>query len=777
MAVNLSPVGGVAAQFFTNSGAVLTGGKIFTYAAGTTTPAATYTTSQGNVPWTNPIVLDAAGRVPSGGEIWLTDGIIYKFVLKDANDVLIATYDNISGINSNFVAFVNQQEIITATAGQTVFNLGISYQPATNSLSVFVDGVNQYGPGAQYSYVETDSNTVTFNAGLHVGAEVKFTTTQQQSAGAVDAQQVTYDPPFTGSVATTVQDKLAQTVSLTDFGGAAGSGDNTAAMNAAADYLNSIGGGIILIPYPGEWRMNWVCLYDNITVQGVGGRGEFNEDCIRPYTIASPAITFGDGNSIIRYCGLDNVHISGVAVAGAGAPGVTQYAANANQGLLFRGGVVNFTANRVLVYNGKRSVSIEPSATQPVTGIRFNNGTIRNDITDNNLSRAIYSLRLADPGYNTDNKFILTKVNKPGDGYAAEVDGTITGIAFEVYQSYWDIKPAWGILLKGGSGLVCDDLQLDPGVNGAIIMEADSDGDVGRFITGVMRHGGQKFKFPSYTVDIPAEADTFAYKARLPNAHLGLQTFWGLANDPYNTTTQLVATPGVGGSLRFENADLIVNDEILVRGGNVSNSMLLSAVTTGGGAYMEALGTNQNVRLLASGTGDIVLESTSSARPNSDGVASLGTAGFRWSAVWAVNGTIQTSDENFKQQIGPVDAAVLRAWGKVNYCQYKFNDAVEKKGDKARWHIGVIAQRIQEAFESEGVDPFAYGILCYDEWDDEYEDVREAYTTIEQATGQELTQYRFTGEKRLIRAAGRQLGVRYDEALALECAYLRSKLA
>jgi parallel beta-helix repeat protein len=249
MAVNLSPVGGVAAQFFTNSGAVLTGGKLYTYAAGTTTPQAAYTTSQGNVPWTNPIVLDAAGRVPSGGEIWLTDGLIYKFVLKDSNDVLIATYDNITGINSNAVAYTNQQEIVTATAGQTVFNLGISYQPGTNSLSVFVDGVNQYGPGAQYSYVETDSTTVTFNAGLHVGAEVKFTTTQQQGAGAVDAEQVSYTPPFVDSVPTNVEAKLAQTVSVKDFG-AVGNGidDDTDAVQAALNYIGSIGGGEVIIP-------------------------------------------------------------------------------------------------------------------------------------------------------------------------------------------------------------------------------------------------------------------------------------------------------------------------------------------------------------------------------------------------------------------------------------------------------------------------------------------------------------------------------------------------
>lgn len=263
MAVNLSPVGGVAAQFFTNSGAPLTGGKIFTYAAGTTTPQASYTTSQGNVAWTNPIVLNAAGRVPSGGEIWLTDGLIYKFLLKDANDVLIATYDNITGINSNAVAYTNQQEIVTATAGQTVFNLGISYQPGTNSLSVFVDGVNQYGPGAQYSYVETDSNTVTFNAGLHVGAEVKFTTTQQQGAGAVDASQVSYTPPFVGGVPTNVEAKLSEYISVKDFG-AVGDGvtDDTAAIQAAVD-----NGGTIYFPN-GTYEITHVDLSSNTVLIG-----------------------------------------------------------------------------------------------------------------------------------------------------------------------------------------------------------------------------------------------------------------------------------------------------------------------------------------------------------------------------------------------------------------------------------------------------------------------------------------------------------------------------
>lgn len=94
MAVSFSPFAGAGWQFFTNTGDVLAGGKIYTYAAGTTTPLATYQEVTGVTPHANPIVLDSAGRVSS--EIWLTQGSDYKFVLKDSSDATIGTYDNIS---------------------------------------------------------------------------------------------------------------------------------------------------------------------------------------------------------------------------------------------------------------------------------------------------------------------------------------------------------------------------------------------------------------------------------------------------------------------------------------------------------------------------------------------------------------------------------------------------------------------------------------------------------------------------------------------------------
>jgi hypothetical protein len=125
MAVFLSPVGGTAAQFFTNTGVVLTGGKLYTYAAGTTTPQTTYTTSSGGTARTNPIILDSAGRVGDGGEIWLTSGASYKFVLKDNTDVLIATYDNVTGINDTSVLLA-YEAAIAASSGSSL----VGYQPA-----------------------------------------------------------------------------------------------------------------------------------------------------------------------------------------------------------------------------------------------------------------------------------------------------------------------------------------------------------------------------------------------------------------------------------------------------------------------------------------------------------------------------------------------------------------------------------------------------------------------------------------------------------------------
>jgi hypothetical protein len=151
MAVFLSPIGGAGWQFFNNDGTVLSGGKIYTYAAGTTTPKVTYTTSAGNIAHSNPIILNSAGRVPTG-EIWLTVAQ-YKFVLNTSADVLIATYDNISGIG----AAEFQVQNFTGTGSQTIFTLS-SASLGENFTFVYINGVYQ-----QKNTYTVSGTTLTFS--------------------------------------------------------------------------------------------------------------------------------------------------------------------------------------------------------------------------------------------------------------------------------------------------------------------------------------------------------------------------------------------------------------------------------------------------------------------------------------------------------------------------------------------------------------------------------------------------------------------------------------
>ena len=99
-------------QFFTAAGVPLVGGKLYTYASGTTVPLATYTDNTGNFANTNPVILDSRGEAG----VWLGPSK-YTFVLKDADDTLIWTADGVGTTQGV------QNQAIVAAAGQTVFTV------------------------------------------------------------------------------------------------------------------------------------------------------------------------------------------------------------------------------------------------------------------------------------------------------------------------------------------------------------------------------------------------------------------------------------------------------------------------------------------------------------------------------------------------------------------------------------------------------------------------------------------------------------------------------
>jgi hypothetical protein len=103
MTVALAPPPKFSSQLVT--GAPLVGGKLYTYAAGTSTPLASYTDYTGGVANANPVVLDSRGEA----DVWFAQGSAYKLVLKDSADVTIWTVDgvNYSGAAGQSILFAD----------------------------------------------------------------------------------------------------------------------------------------------------------------------------------------------------------------------------------------------------------------------------------------------------------------------------------------------------------------------------------------------------------------------------------------------------------------------------------------------------------------------------------------------------------------------------------------------------------------------------------------------------------------------------------------------
>lgn len=121
-------------QLLDDNGEPLSGGKLYTYEAGTSTPKATYTSSDESAANANPIILDSSGRA----DVWLESGA-YKFVIDDSNDVLVEEVDNIVGDASNVfgatvtdvasnltVNEVYQNNILNCTAAVTLSLLDVA---------------------------------------------------------------------------------------------------------------------------------------------------------------------------------------------------------------------------------------------------------------------------------------------------------------------------------------------------------------------------------------------------------------------------------------------------------------------------------------------------------------------------------------------------------------------------------------------------------------------------------------------------------------------------
>jgi hypothetical protein len=614
MAVNLSPVGGAAAQFFTNSGDVLTGGKLNTYLAGTTTPATTYTTSAGNVPRTNPIVLDAAGRVPGGGEIWLTQGVVYKFTLTDSSNVLIATYDNISGIS-----------------GLTL---------------------------------------------------------------PIDSSNITYDPPFTASVATNVEAKLAQYISVKDFG-AVGNGvaDDTVAVQAAITAAMVGTANNVFFP-AGTYKISATLTIPNVVdgkavIYGSGAQIQATHNGVlfdnqslwmsfRDLTLIGPgkaqANSLGIQGTAYEWY-LENVSIMNFQVG---------YRANGGNQLFLK------------CFFGGNGKCLWPS--------NFANIISVDSCYFSSSDYGIYVPNNFGPGpvmyvaqvciYNTAMEVCSTSVYSVGinrllvenSWFEQETIGSLVLIdtpLLSINSNYVNFQPS--ISFTGGFPADAKNgIDIDPyiGVTSSALNITRLNGTA--FTTEASFKGTGSGQF---SLTNSAGTGTIAYDLK-GNASTAMTTY------------------------RKDSASAVN----LLR---LSNETFPTSGRSAIDFYGFVSGNAYSSRILG-GNNDIVVDAPNFL-PLTDNATTCGTASNRWSVVYAATGSINTSDQREKQDIADLSEAekrvaiVLKSLLK----KFRFKDAVAVKGDEARIHVGVVAQDVITAFAAEGLDATRYALLCHDEWQDE----------------------------------------------------------
>ena len=233
---------------------------------------------------------------------------------------------------------------------------------------------------------------------------------------------------------------------------------------------------------------------------------------------------------------------------------------------------------------------------------------------------------------------------------------------------------------------------------------------------------------------------------------------------------------------------------------NEGSANALHSVNSVNNAYLNQVINGIQMFLRTGNIDRLVIDGSGHVKPGADNTYNMGLASARWAQIYAAISPINTSDERAKQDIEPVPNEWLDAWGEVQWVRYKMRDSVAAKGEAARWHVGLIAQRVRDVFAERGLDARAIGLLCYDEWSEDREPIYEerlvgTETVVVDRVGtgvfgsdgaeimrdiaedRPITGMVDTGETRVTLEAGDRWGLRYDECQAMEAAWQRRELA
>ena len=584
----------------------------------------------------------------------------------------------------------------TGDGSTTAFSLTVAPGGVGQSVQVFIDGVYQ-----EISTFSISGSTLNFSEAPPLNSSVEYVAFKVGDIGSTDASLVTYIPAGTGAVSTTVQAKLRESVSVKDFG-AVGDGvtDDTAAIQAAINAAKTI-----YIP-TGTYIVDHLLVNTQGTIiQGASG--------------LSSVLKLKDGaNDYVIEFATSNWQMHNIKVDG-------------NRSNNTSGG--NIYINNCY-WNTLSNVDVREASDDAWIFINSNDNVFNNCQVHNSDAKGFYLD--ATSKYNVFNaggvEDVLGDIGIDCDGIGNIFNGTwVEWRAATVTTSKvgYDINNRDNVIVscvaKSGSPATAN-IGVGIKLGGSSLNCSVISGSCENANTEIQLLGANKYReiHGDFTV-VNTDGDVTSL----------------IQNGNDVTSRFRVSQLGVGAAVSS-------NEEIY----HYATAPVYKAEASNGssGVRVNVVGGSSNIyRVQDNGTTKIDLRSNAFLPQN--GTLTLGGASNLWTEVYAANGTINTSDERYKQDIDSLDAAeqAVAQTLKGLVKKFRFKDAVEKKGDDARIHVGVIAQEVVQAFADQGLDANRYGLLCYDEWQDEFDE-----------------------DGNQTKVAGDRYGVRYEQLLAFIIAAL-----
>jgi hypothetical protein len=696
-----------------------------------------------------------------------------------------------------------------------------------NATQVYIDGVYQ-----QKNTYSTSSKNLTFSEAPPNLSDIEVMIITSFDIGETDAANVSYTQAGTGSITSTVKDKLQESVSIKDFGGVCDGVTN----DADALILGLATGRRVVIPQESAITLSVsqvVTFIENLNLVSPKElttfnlpAGEFNittfvelnnQDAVNIRIIGNTvssetptAITHVSGSAkdhLVKYTVADTSNMAvGDYVILNGLGGTGQY--KVGEGC-FKITTVNtatqFTVKHTL-NDAWPTLTVISGTVFPINtvlrwpndsiGLRINGCSLR-ELT-NVIVAGSFDISTTAPADSASDGIQVGSAPNTDVTGLNESEQTNAG-------SLWSQKLGiveWegnGLQVLGGNfyGSVCSASSngwrgFQAGRNGSVAVKSCSacgngaSGYEAEELGFVLANNASACGNAQQGVyAIGSGVVSFASGFALNNQLAGLEAKnFGIiladtAHVKYNLNNGVSTTSGsvlFGASSRAENNtgyDVIATEGGTVNGAGSGGLGVTSSETDSGSNIIDALGdksvhtdfhaelvTGQGIKIALTSLADtyfsadygvgfgytVVLKNSGTFYPYTDDSSNLGRSSNRWDTVYATTGTINTSDERDKQQVNPLtdkeNAVATKLKGAIR--TFKFNAAVDKKGVGARIHTGIMAQEVVSIFASEGLDATNYGILCYDEWEDE----------INPDNGN------------LEVSAGDKYGVRYEELLA-----------